>query len=70
MAVHEESSRLFTPAVIGALRLRSRLIRSAAFEGTYADGEPTVELVDHHRELAAGGVAITTVASIQLAHCA
>ncbi len=62
MAVHEESSRLFSPAVIGGLRLRNRFIRSAAFEGMCPDGDPTDELVDYHRELAAGGVAMTTVA--------
>ncbi len=62
MTDHCASSRLFAPAVIGGLRLRNRFIRSAAFEGMCPDGEPSVELVDYHRELAAGGVAMTTVA--------
>ncbi len=62
MTVHDESSPLFAPAAIAGLRLRNRFVRSAAFEGMCPDGDPTVELVDHHRELAAGGVAMTTVA--------
>lgn len=62
MTVRDESSRLFTPAVIGGLRLRNRFIRSAAFEGMCPGGEPSVELIDYHRELAAGGVGMTTVA--------
>jgi 2,4-dienoyl-CoA reductase-like NADH-dependent reductase (Old Yellow Enzyme family) len=62
MTEHCASSRLFTQAAIGGLRLRNRFIRSAAFEGMCPDGEPSVELVDYHRELAAGGVAMTTVA--------
>jgi 2,4-dienoyl-CoA reductase-like NADH-dependent reductase (Old Yellow Enzyme family) len=57
-----ESLQVFTPAAIGGLRLRNRFIRSAAFEGMCPDGEPSPALVDYHRDLAAGGVAMTTVA--------
>ena len=51
MAVREELSRLFSPALIGGLRLRNRFIRSAAFEGMCPDGDPTVELVDCHPDV-------------------
>jgi len=62
MTTQNESLRVFTPASIGALRLRNRFIRSAAFEGMCPDGEPSAALADYHRNLAAGGVAMTTVA--------
>jgi 2,4-dienoyl-CoA reductase-like NADH-dependent reductase (Old Yellow Enzyme family) len=62
MTAQDDSLRVFTPAAIGGLRLRNRFIRSAAFEGMCADGEPSAALVDYHRDLAAGGVAMTTVA--------
>jgi 2,4-dienoyl-CoA reductase-like NADH-dependent reductase (Old Yellow Enzyme family) len=62
MTAQAESLRVFTPTAIGGLRLRNRFIRSAAFEGMCPDGEPSAALVDYHRELAAGGVAMTTVA--------
>ncbi|MHC4504761.1 MAG: NADH:flavin oxidoreductase [Planctomycetota bacterium] len=62
MTPQDESLRVFTPAAIGGLRLRNRFIRSAAFEGMCPDGEPSAALVNYHRELAAGGVAMTTIA--------
>ena len=54
--------QVFSPARIGGLRLRNRFVRSAAFEGMCPDGEPTDALLHYHRELAAGGVGMTTVA--------
>jgi len=56
------ASQVFTPGRIGGLRLRNRFIRAAAFEGMCPAGEPSDALVHHHRELAAGGVGMTTVA--------
>ena len=67
MTAQDESLRVFTPAAIGGLRLRNRFIRSAAFEGMCPGGEPSATLVDYHRELAAGGVAMTTVAYAAIA---
>ena len=54
--------RLFTPLTLGPLTLRNRAIRAAAFEGMSPGGEPSQQLIDHHREVAAGGMAMTTVA--------
>ncbi|HOO72870.1 MAG TPA: NADH:flavin oxidoreductase [Spirochaetota bacterium] len=56
------SSILFTPGKIGPLTLRNRAIRSAAFEGMCPGGVPSDSLVNYHRTVAAGGVAMTTVA--------
>ena len=58
----ELTSTAFTPARIAGLCLRNRIIRAGCFEGLSRDGAVTEELIEHHRELAAGGVAMTTVA--------
>ena len=57
----------FEPITIGPLRLRNRFIKSGANEAMCLDGAPTRALVQHHRELAAGGVGMTTVAYMAVA---
>jgi len=52
----------FTPGRIGALTLRNRVVKTATYEGMCPGGVPSEALVNHHRELAAGGVGMTTVA--------
>lgn len=52
----------FAPARLGPLQLRNRLLKSATFEGMTPDAVVTDELIEFHREHAAGGVAISTVA--------
>ncbi|MEP9415209.1 NADH:flavin oxidoreductase [Gordonia sp. VNQ95] len=52
----------FAPATLGPLRLRNRVIKCATFEGRTPDALVTDDLIDFHREVAAGGVAISTVA--------
>ena len=54
----------FDPITIGPLTLRNRFIKSGANEAMSKDGRPTRALVKHHRDLAAGGVGLTTVAYI------
>jgi 2,4-dienoyl-CoA reductase-like NADH-dependent reductase (Old Yellow Enzyme family) len=61
----EYRDKLFSPAKLNGLELRNRVIRSACFEGMCPDGYPTERLIDLHRELAKGGVGMTT-----LAYCA
>jgi 2,4-dienoyl-CoA reductase-like NADH-dependent reductase (Old Yellow Enzyme family) len=56
------ASVAFTPGRIGALTLRNRVIKTATYEGMCPDGVPSGALLNHHRELAAGGVGMTTVA--------
>lgn len=55
-------SLLFTPVTLGPLTLRSRSIRSAAFESMCPGNVPSPQLLDYHRSVAAGGVGMTTVA--------
>jgi 2,4-dienoyl-CoA reductase-like NADH-dependent reductase (Old Yellow Enzyme family) len=52
----------FEPVRIGPITLRNRFIKAGANEGMNVEGAPSKALVKHHRELAAGGVALTTVA--------
>jgi 2,4-dienoyl-CoA reductase-like NADH-dependent reductase (Old Yellow Enzyme family) len=52
----------FRPGILGPLRLRNRIIKSATFEGRSPKRIVTPELVDFHRQVAAGGVGMTTVA--------
>ena len=47
---------------LGPLQLRNRFIKAAANEGMTLDGAPTRALLQHHRELARGGVGMSTVA--------
>jgi 2,4-dienoyl-CoA reductase-like NADH-dependent reductase (Old Yellow Enzyme family) len=54
--------KVLTPGKIGGLELRNRIIRSGCFEGMCPGGFPSDQLLDHHREVAAGGTAMTTVA--------
>ena len=53
---------LFETCTLGPLTLRNRFIKAATFEGRSPRGEVTDDLIDFHRTMAAGGVAMTTVA--------
>ncbi|MEC3953868.1 NADH:flavin oxidoreductase [Nocardia sp. CDC153] len=53
---------IFAPARLGPITLRNRVIKAATFEGRTPDALVTPELIDFHREVAAGGVGMTTVA--------
>ncbi len=52
----------FTPARLGPLELKNRVIKAATFEGLTPGGVPGDRLVEFHRRIAEGGVAMTTVA--------
>jgi len=54
----------FAPAVLGPLRLRNRILKSATFEGMSPRGVPAPALVEHHRRIARGGVGMTTLAYV------
>ena len=56
------SATAFSPGRLGPLGLRNRIIKTATYEGMCPGGAPSAALVDFHRGLAAGGVAMTTVA--------
>jgi 2,4-dienoyl-CoA reductase-like NADH-dependent reductase (Old Yellow Enzyme family) len=53
---------VFAPAALGPLTLRNRIVKAATFEGVMPGGTVSDALVDFHRRVAAGGVAMTTVA--------
>jgi 2,4-dienoyl-CoA reductase-like NADH-dependent reductase (Old Yellow Enzyme family) len=55
-------SRAFTPLRVGPLTLRNRFIKSATNEGSARGGTPSKRLVQFHEAIAAGGVAMSTVA--------
>lgn len=57
-----ETARVFTPARVGPLTLRNRVVKCGTNEGLSRDGLVTEPLIDWHREVAAGGVAMTTLA--------
>jgi len=52
----------FAPAMLGPVQLRNRTIKAATFEGRTPKCAVTDELIEFHREVAAGGVGMTTVA--------
>ena len=58
----DATSKVFSPARLRALELRNRVIKTATYEGMSPEGVPSDALIRHHRDLAAGGVGMTTVA--------
>ena len=54
--------RVFTPVRLGPLELRNRIVKCGTNEGMSRGGLMTDPLLDWHREFAAGGVAMTTLA--------
>lgn len=57
-----EQSSAFSPLTVGPIELSNRFIKSGANENMYRKGYPTKALLKHHRDLAAGGIALTTLA--------
>jgi len=53
---------VFTPARLGPVTLRNRIIKSATFEAATPNSLVTDDLIEFHRLPAAGGVGMTTVA--------
>src|ERR1700716_1157743 len=53
---------VFTPAKLGPVMLRNRIIKAATFEASTPNALVTDDLITYHRLPAAGGVAMTTVA--------
>ena len=55
---------VFSPARLGPVTLRNRVIKSATFEGRTPEALVTDDLIDFHAELGRGGVGMTTVAYV------
>ena len=53
---------VFSPAKLGPVTLRNRVIKAATFEARTPDALVTDDLIEYHRLPAAGGVGMTTVA--------
>ena len=56
------SSPVFTPQRLGPVELRNRIVKCGTNEGMSRGGLVTDQLIDWHREFAAGGVGMTTLA--------
>lgn len=63
-----EKNLLFSPGKIGSLELKNRLIRAGCFEGMCQEGKVTENLIEHHRRLADGDLAMTTVSYCSVSH--
>ncbi|TYA54800.1 NADH:flavin oxidoreductase [Formosa maritima] len=57
-----KANNILTSGNIGNLVLKNRIIKAGCFEGMSQNGGVTPELIEHHRKMAAGGTAMTTVA--------
>jgi 2,4-dienoyl-CoA reductase-like NADH-dependent reductase (Old Yellow Enzyme family) len=62
MSHNEGFEKAYSPFHLRHLRLRNRFLKTATYEGMYDDGLPSERLISHHSAVAAGGVAMTTVA--------
>jgi len=58
---------VFTPATLGPITLRNRVIKAATFEAATPNAVVTDDLITYHRLPAAGGVGMTTVAYLAVA---
>jgi 2,4-dienoyl-CoA reductase-like NADH-dependent reductase (Old Yellow Enzyme family) len=61
------TGKIFKPGEIGRLRLRNRIIKAGCFEGMCQEGSCSDRLIEHHRAVAGGGAAMTTVAYCSVA---
>ncbi len=61
------TSAVLSPFRLGPLALRNRIVKCATYETRAKDGLVTDALIDWHREMAAGGVAMTTLAYCSVA---
>ncbi len=53
---------VFSPARLGPITLKNRIIKAATFEGAAPKGVVSEDLIEFHRRMASGGVGMTTVA--------
>ena len=57
----EYLDRAFSPAMLGPLKLKNRIIKAATYEGKTPEGIPGDNLKNFHKSIVAGGVAMTTI---------
>lgn len=61
------TSPILSPTRLGPIALRNRVVKCATYETRAKDGLVTDDLIAWHREMAAGGVAMTTLAYCSVA---
>jgi 2,4-dienoyl-CoA reductase-like NADH-dependent reductase (Old Yellow Enzyme family) len=59
--VNEYLAKAFAPARLGTLALKNRILKAATYEGKTPNGIPGENLKQFHKEIVAGGVAMTTI---------
>ena len=57
----EHLDKAFSPARLGKLELKNRIIKAATYEGKTPDGVPGDLLLDFHKAVVEGGTAMTTI---------
>ena len=53
--------KAFSPATLGSMPLKNRIIKAATYEGKTPDGVPGDDLLDFHKAIVSGGTAMTTI---------
>lgn len=61
--MHDPLNTAFSPATLGKLQLKNRILKAATYEGKTPDGVPGELLLNFHREIVQGGTAMTTIGS-------
>ncbi len=59
--MNKNLNKALTASHLGALPLRNRIIKAATYEGKTPAGIPGDALLNFHREICEGGVAMTTL---------
>jgi 2,4-dienoyl-CoA reductase-like NADH-dependent reductase (Old Yellow Enzyme family) len=60
-SVHPDLASAFTPLRLGPIELANRFVKAGTYEGMNVANTPSRALVQHHAELAAHGVGMTTL---------
>jgi 2,4-dienoyl-CoA reductase-like NADH-dependent reductase (Old Yellow Enzyme family) len=59
--MNQHLERAFSPAHLGKLPLKNRILKAATYEGKTPDGVPGDLLLEFHRAIVQGGTAMTTI---------
>jgi 2,4-dienoyl-CoA reductase-like NADH-dependent reductase (Old Yellow Enzyme family) len=59
--VNDPLNKAFSPATLGKLQLKNRILKAATYEGKTPDGIPGDLLLNFHKGIVQGGTAMTTI---------
>jgi 2,4-dienoyl-CoA reductase-like NADH-dependent reductase (Old Yellow Enzyme family) len=59
--MNEPLNKAFSPATLGKLHLKNRILKAATYEGKTPDGIPGELLLNFHKGIVQGGTAMTTI---------